>query len=313
MDKYGGGSRGVHNDRAFWLKAYNGVPEPVNRVGRGVFVIPNLSVSILGGIQSSIIRSFASETIDDGLLARLIMILIGPATKGKDRKKLEVVLDYEELVDKLHLSRKGLKGYHLYKFSDDALEVRERLEARHLELQQIEGINRKLSSHIGKYDGIFARLCLIWHCIENPEKNEISADTAERVARFLHEYLFRHAVCFYMGLLGLSDDHDRLTAVAGYILARKLKVITRRDVQRGDRSMRGLNKYDTDKIFNQLEALGWLICEPGERFDRPQWVVNSEVHRLFAEQAKTQRERRERERKLISEHFATLKRDGDAK
>jgi hypothetical protein len=90
-----------------------------------------------------------------------------------------------------------------------------------LDLQLLESINRKLAAHIGKYDGIFARLCVIWHCVESEPGNlrsTISEQTARRVGAFLHGFLLPHAITFYAGVLGLSNDHDRLTAVAGYIL-----------------------------------------------------------------------------------------------
>ena len=47
-----------------------------------------------------------------------------------------------------------------------------------------EAVNKKLAAHIGKYDGLFARLCLIWHCIEHADRNlidQIDEDTARRV------------------------------------------------------------------------------------------------------------------------------------
>ena len=103
-----------------------------------------------------------------------------------------------------------------------------------------KAINRKLASHIGKYNGIFARLCVVWHCVEHADGDSLPAvvteDTARRVAGFLHGFLLPHALAFYAGVLGLANDHDRLADVAGYILAHKLERITNRDVQRGDQN-----------------------------------------------------------------------------
>ena len=45
--------------------------------------------------------------------------------------------------------------------------------------------------------------------------------TARRAKGFLHGFLLPHALAFYAGVLGLSNDHDALTALAGYILAHK--------------------------------------------------------------------------------------------
>src|SRR5262249_3622800 len=150
----------------------------------------------------------------------------------------------------------------------------------------VEAVTKKLAAHIGKYDGIFARLCLLWHCIECVEKGEqsdmhprIGAETARRVADFLHGFLLPHAISFYTSIFGLSDEHDRLTAVAGYILARELKHVTNRDIQRGDRTMRNLRRQDVDSVFQQLDAFGWIERIPSKRQgDPPWWMVNPEVH-----------------------------------
>jgi hypothetical protein len=52
-------------------------------------------------------------------------------------------------------------------FDDGAQKIRKELEKKHLGLVKLEGINRKLTSHLGKYNGIFARLCVVWHCVEH--------------------------------------------------------------------------------------------------------------------------------------------------
>ena len=160
--------------------------------------------------------------------------------------------------------------------------IRRQLEQQHLDLAAgYEKINKKLAAHIGKYKGLFARLCLLWHTIETIDDkwpSIIDTDIAQRVTKFMNKYLFQHAVAFYIGLLGLSDQHDRLLDVGGYILAHKLNTLTTRDIQRGNRSMRGLEKRDTDRIFEQLEAYGWLERQTGKRFTDVDWAVNPEVH-----------------------------------
>jgi hypothetical protein len=190
-------------------------------------------------------------------------------------------------------------------FDDGAQVIRRQLEQKHLELMGLEVINKKLAAHIGKYDAFFARLCVVWHCVENAAAPDglpctVTADTAERVAKFMHQFLLRHALAFYAGVLDLSDDHDRLAAVAGYILAHKLERVTNRDVARGDRTMRRLTRRETDSVFEQLEALGWLFRIPPKRAgDPPHWEVNPEVHRLFADRAEQEAARRAETHKLL--------------
>ena len=99
-----------------------------------------------------------------------------------------------------------------------------------------------------------------------------------------------------------------MSAVAGYILAHKLQRITNRDVQRGDRTMRKLTKRDTEAVFEQLEALGWVNrAAPTRPSDPPHWVGNEHCHRLFENRAKDEAKRRQCERRMLADFFARVK------
>jgi len=337
MDKYNSG-RGGAKDRGFWLQAWNGGSYSVNRVTRDCYLIENLSVSVLGGIQPDLIRKMVDEAHDDGLIQRLLPIVLRPGAEGQDAPAHDVVDAYARLVESLHKLQPGfVVGWDntsgladRLEFDDDAQAIRRRLEQRHLKLMGLEVINKKLAAHVGKYDAFWARLCVVFHCIEHLSASgpaqasmfasehqrvaesqlrnlpcTITAATAERAARFLHEFLLRHAAAFYAGVLDLSDDHDRLAAVAGYILAHKLERVTNRDVQRGDRTMRRLKKKDTEEVFEQLGALGWLFPESAPRPTDPRhWRVNPEVHRMFTERAGREAARRAEVRDLFAQLVA---------
>jgi hypothetical protein len=314
MDKYNGG-KGASADRAVWLQSYNGGEYSINRVSRGAVLIENLSVCMLGGIQPEPMRKIAGEAVDDGLLQRLFVITLRNATMGTDEPMPPINAHFSALVRHLHnLTPPGWMGEDVLEFDDEAQVIRRDLEAKHLDLQSVETINRKLSSHIGKFDGIFARLCVLWHCIEDVECNmivdqncanidlpaKVTAATAQRVADFLHKFLLAHSIAFYSGVLGLSDDHDRLTAIAGHILAHKLDKITNRDVQRGDRTMRGLKDFEIRPLLEQLAALGWLErIDPPRPSSAPHWQVNPAVHLRFAERGKRENDRRRQARETI--------------
>ena len=313
MDKYNGG-KGAQADRSFWLRTYNGGSYAVNRVTRGATIIQNASVSMLGGIQPEPIRKIAGDAVDDGLLQRLFPISLRTASVGADEPMPPINKKYEKLIPWLRkLSPHGILKDGFWTFTTEAQVIRRNLEEKHLSLQSLESINRKLASHIGKYDGLFARLCIIWHFVEHFEsvekqestsdiQTEISEATAQRVANFLHEFLLPHALAFYSGVLSLSDDHDRLQSLAGYILARKLKVVKNRDVQRGDRQMRGLKDYEIRVIFEQLEALGWLErVDPPKLSSPPHWQVNPMVHIKFEARARDELKQRKATKKAIQE------------
>ena len=66
--------------------------------------------------------------------------------------------------------------------------------------------------------------------------------------------------------------------------------------------MRKLERRDTEAVFEQLEALGWVTMTPGpRRTDPPHWNVNPRVHEKFAERAKAEAERRQRVREIITD------------
>lgn len=315
MDKYNGG-KAASADRAFWLRSFNGGQFALNRVSRGAAIIDNLSVCMLGGIQPEPLRKIAGDAVDDGLLQRLFVIMLRNATMGRDEPMPPVNSRYRSLIEHLHrLQPPGWMGTGVLEFDDGAQQVRRDLEAKHLELQSLETINKKLASHIGKYDGLFARLCVIWHCIEHIESTVLCSEpgfegadlpaavteaTAQRVAAFLSKFLLAHSIAFYSGVLGLSDDHDRLTAIAGHILAHKLEQITNRDVQRGDKTMRGLKEYEIRPLLEQLSALGWLDKLDGPRpSSAPYWMVNPKVHQKFAERGQREADRRQQAKQTI--------------
>jgi hypothetical protein len=299
IDKYSG-TRGGGMDRGFWLQAFNGKHYSWDRVGRGSGNIPNLSINVLGGIQEEPLRKLVNDGVDDGLIQRLFILMLREAVLGLDEPLPRD--QYDTLIDRLYVLRDRHEWYERH-FSDEAQKVRRQLEEQHLTLAKgYERINKKLAAHIGKYKGLFARLCLLWHTIENHDEKwpiDVDVDVAERVKQFMNEYLLKHAIAFYIGLMGMSDQHDRLLAVAGYILAHNLKTLTPRDIQRGDRTMRGLERRDTDRICEQLEAFGWLMREMGRRYSDVRWIVNPEVHRVFAAKAAEEREQRQRERDEI--------------
>jgi hypothetical protein len=310
MEKYSSG-RGAAKDRGFWLQSFNGGPYTVNRIGRGAVLIENLSVSLLGGIQPEPIRALAADAHDDGLLQRLFPIVLGAAGAGVDKPMPDATAAYDALITRLTRLRRPTGDGSLSSFIEVPLQfdaaaqdLRTNLAQRYFELQCAwESVNKKLSSHLGKYDGLFARLCIVFHCIESEGARPasiIKEDTARRASEFLELFLFPHAVAFYVDVLGMADRHDMVLATAGFILAHKLDTISVRDIRRGDRIMRGMDVAQAQAVLEQLDAFGWLEPVPSTRRDSVMWQVLPSVHRLFADRAAAEKARREEVRKIIS-------------
>ena len=296
MDRYSNG-RGS-GDRGYWLQTFNGGSYSVVRIGRGFIDIENLAMSLLGGIQPEPIRAILGDSADDGLVQRLFPIILKPGGVGRDEHKSTAWMDYDTMVDRLYRL-----GEFVLRFDDRAQAYRGELERRHVELTDSESVAPKLASHIGKYDGMFARLCVLWHCIEHCDRNPattlpetISYETAKRAGDFLHRFFLPHALAFHVGMLGLSNDHDRLADIAGWILARGVTEVTIRDVVRSVRKMRNASQKDAEEVLTRLDGLGWLTRNGGTK---PSWTVNPAAHTMFADRAKAEDARRKAVRKII--------------
>ena len=206
MEKYQKGQRGIGADRSFWLRSYNGGSYSFNRAGHRGGIIENLSVSLLGGIQPTVARRFIGSGEDDGLWARIMPIMMLTVGVGKDEETATPSLkNYEQLLERLFGKRQAAP--EMYKGADleltpEAQAFRYQREIKHHEMtKDYEIYNGKLASHFGKYDGVFARLCLTFAIIEHNSPwplPHIDIDVARRVAQFMDQFLVPHAEMFYM-------------------------------------------------------------------------------------------------------------------
>lgn len=298
IEKYSGGKGGA-KDRSFWLRAYNGGHYSVDRVQRKeATLIENLSISILGGIQPDAIARVAADSTDDGLIQRFIPIILQTSDVGRDEEMPDVAFEYDALVDRLHAlsAPETILGDAYLHFSDGARAIREGLEKKHYDMvRAVEHINRKLASHLGKFNGMFVRLCVLWHCIEHIDGDmplEVSEATAQRVATFLHQFIFRHSMAFYSGILGLSANQEILCDVAGYILAHEEhEAVTTRIFMRGSMAMKRVGHEDRTRILEELTEFGWL--EPIDKRGRGSgWKVRDGVREFFRDKAEEEKRRR---------------------
>ena len=122
LEKYGGQKAGSA-DRAFFLQAFNGGPNVIDRVTRGTVAVNNLLVTICGGIQPERLQQFADLT-DDGLWQRFVPIVVADASLGKDEVAGPAVENYHAAV---HALLKVPGGTRVV-LSDPAHEIRADVE-----------------------------------------------------------------------------------------------------------------------------------------------------------------------------------------
>ncbi|TYL80176.1 bifunctional DNA primase/polymerase [Bradyrhizobium cytisi] len=98
-----------------------------------------------------------------------------------------------------------------------------------------------LRQWLDKMPNEFGRLSLVFHFIEHHGAAGgfggtipamIGRDTAARARRYLTEFVYSHALTFYLKDLGASTMDEHALWIAGYVLARGLPAISSRDIYR---------------------------------------------------------------------------------
>lgn len=315
MDAYSGGKTG-NKDRAAWLQAYNGGFRLVDRISRGAVSIPNFSVSMIGGIQPDAIRRIAQDMTDDGLMQRF-MIVIGKNRAEHDRpENSEAYRRYSSLVDHLYAVQ---PSQNTVKLSDEAHAVREAVRSFSENMADYSVLPGGLRSHMGKWTGLFARLCLVYHAIDcaaeniHPAAQPVSGDTAKRVQRLMEYFLFNHALSYYTDILGATSEIEHARWVAEWILSKSLNDFTSRDVNRAYKQWRGMDQFRRVRVMQFLEDAGWITAydEDGKRAPRggSVWVVTPSVHAEFAHLVESASESRAARYRLVSERQSRARGD----
>lgn len=296
MDAY---KNGGHKDRAAWLEAYNGGPKAIDRISRGSTFVENWSACVLGGIQPNVVHAYANSTNHDGMLQRFILVHAGEATIGQDRRPdMDAKKGYTDMIKQLtEITPPGDDS--VVKLSEEAHTAREDLDEKLLKATRSHP-NKFLTAALGKWNGLFSRLLLVFHCIEcatyriYPTEKPVSGDTARRVASLMWGTMLPHAVKFYEGL---DPTEDHASKVAALLLAHEWQRFTvKRDLNRHMKASRALKPWELDEALDRLEAYGWIWPEEEGRLNergRPvAYRVNALIYERFNAKAELERERR---------------------
>ncbi len=293
---------GREGDRAFYLEAWNGTGSyNTDRIGRGSIAIPNLCVSIFGGIQPDKLTEYLEQAAhalgNDGMLQRLQMLVYpdprpwewrdrSPDRQARDvaSKVFEVLADFDSVAWGATPAEDGHRFPH-FRFDDAAqgifIEWMHDLQRERIPREQADG-HPLIAQHLAKYEKLFAALALILHlaeCAATGQRGPVSEAAALRAAAWC-DYLEAHARRCY-GLL--ADNGLR----AAEVLARRIQCgaladgFTPRDVRR-----KGWRYLVTDAEVNA--ALDWLEGEewlqvvqlpPSAPGGRPtvRYVINPEI------------------------------------
>ena len=270
---------GREGERAFFLEAWNGDQSfDTDRIGRGHISIPNLCVSIFGGIQPDKLTVYLEQAAhalaNDGMLQRF-QLLVYPDSRRWEwrdrapdrpaRDKAFAVFEALAAFDPVAwgaLPADDFAKSPCFRFDGDAQDVFiEWSEDLHRDRIPSEE-DPLIVQHLTKFDKLFPALALILHlvdCSANGTSGPVTKGSALRAAAWC-EYLEAHARRCY-GLL--KDDGLR----AAQALAAKLEHgslsdgFTAREVRRNQ--WRNLTTDESiHAALDWLEDENWLRSEP---------------------------------------------------
>lgn len=302
VDKYNASKAAGFADRAFYLLSNEGRPYTANRVGKKR-PVNNLHIVICGGVQPDRLRELGNLT-SDGLLQRFAVILLSPARRGDTSKTLGGhLVDYENLIEELT----RIPGGKVFKLTDMAHEIRERVEEYLDGWTQNDTLGGGFQQFCGKLKGLWGRLALVLGLIENPNAEKIDEKAAEAAACLI-ENLIKHAARFYTWLGG-SGRMDDTRQVAGYLLAHPKSRILLSELSRDSTVCKGRSHEDILKTLSPLITGGWL--SPETDHPRPRaFSINQAIYTQFAARAVQETERRLQVWNAIQEEAATRRNSG---
>jgi hypothetical protein len=288
MERYG---RGGNANRGFWLKAFDGGPFVVDRIGRGSIFVDNLSVSLVGGIQPRKMAQIGDLT-SDGLLQRFIPFVMKAPKLALDRPC--DTQNYNSLVRQLLLT-----SSQVLSLSDPALEVMNDLR-RHLhDLGLITGgLTEGFQSFVNKLSGMAGSLTLILHMLTNPSGlKPVGKATAEDVQRLVVDFILPHALEFYRCAESTTNG-DRLRKIASWILTSGKQRFVVSDLTNNIADLKGLSVLEANERVSPLVATDWIKPE-GRGVENRSWRVNPNVHEQFSARMNEEEARKAQLAKLM--------------
>jgi len=285
FNRYGNGQ----GERAFWLEVFGGRPHVIDRVKHdSPIIIPNLSVSVLGGIQPDKLCSSLLSGDDDGLHSRFLYMYPDRATRVRPDSRLlseMVQIGVNKLYNlKMIIDRKGNAVPQTIYLTNHAASKFEKWWVEHIN-RQPEGL---LAGWWGKLPGVVLRLSLALEYLswigqnkkEEPER--VTSDSINRAIQLVEDYFYPMAERAY-GEVGITEKEKLAKILAKWILNNQPETINTRSISR-DAKIRELKKADKIHMAIQhLKLLDWLRKIESESLQaggrkREDYMINPNVY-----------------------------------
>lgn len=269
---------GREGERAFFLEGWNGDQRfDTDRIGRGHVSIPNLCISIFGGIQPDKLTVYLQQAThalgNDGMLQRFQLLTYPDPhpwewrDRSSDRQARDVAFDvFESLavfdpVEWGAASADESAKFPYFRFNDQAQELFIEWTTELHRTRLVKEDDAIIRQHLAKFDKLFPALALIFHlvdCAASGTRGPVGREAALR-AGAMCEYLEAHARRCY-GLLKDGGVRAAQTLIRKLVRGALEDGFTLRDVRRNQwRSL--TTDVDIQAALDWAEADGWLRRE----------------------------------------------------
>lgn len=310
-DAFGNSSK-VSKDLPMMLQLFDSAPMIFDRAAPAPPVyIKSWTACIAGNIQPSIFARVISKLNlkDDGMLQRFLIVVSGIGNEGEDRPADMVAASaYKRMLAaavELHAAPEPCW------LSAGAQAIRSEFVKWVYRTANSGTLPDGLASAIGKFEGYFARLCLVMHGAECAHANmpviapEIHEVTALRVQALLLGLFYPHAERFYRDTISEGSTYYRNPQiVAAFILATGAEAINITMLWRSLSLWRHIEARQRTDTMRSLVEAGWLRKD-GES----SYAVNPRVHEAFSAQAQLEAERREKFAAAMAEKMPSRRRE----
>jgi putative DNA primase/helicase len=267
--------QGHENDRGFYLEAWSGFGSyAYDRIGRGTIIIPNVCVSIFGGIQPGPLARYLLTALSgddaDGFTPRF-QVLVYPdppsswvnVDRQPDTAARNRAHSMFQALDSINpasicAAMDAQRGMPYLGFSTDAQELFDEWRGK-LENRLRSGCDSSMiQNHLGKYRSLMPTLALLFHLVEvvtcRASPGPIAKTPALAAAAWC-EYLEAHARRIYQS--ALDGDLEAATRLAERIKTSLPNPFRARDVVR--KGWAGFDRTEAvESALLILEDRGWV-------------------------------------------------------
>lgn len=283
FDRYaqnGGGQGG----RAFYLESYEAKPFTLIRIKRGGMHLTNSGLMIGGCSHPHRVKEYIKLT-EDGLMQRFIKIRLTPDLEDNTDLEIDLAtglipatlqLDMPETTKMIERLLK-ISGFDAYTLTIDGEAMVRETRAEGRRLARTTDLGPAFAAEARKMHGLHARVALVLHLMENPDRDVIDDDVVRRAKRFV-QYAMTHSAHVYVegGARAVQQ------AIGSYLLRLQPGQVTARDLMRNIWVCRHMTIKELNTAIEPLVNGGWV--KPAEPYPTNRlWAVNPTLQKQFPE------------------------------